>query len=85
VKSEVFQIVGTVRFVALEGGYYVIRLPDGTQYNPINLPDRFKAAGLQVQAEVRRRNDMMSTAMMGQLVEILRIRAASDESEDEGY
>jgi hypothetical protein len=85
VKSDIFQIVGTVRFVQLEGGHYVIRLPDGSQFNPINLPDRFKASGMKVQAEVRRRNDILSTAMLGPLVEILRIRSASDESEDEGY
>lgn len=71
------QISGTVRHLDLEGGVFVIRDAQGTQYNPMNLPKEFQVDGTPVEAEARRRDDMASIAMVGPLVEIVRIRRAT--------
>ena len=68
-------ITGTVRHLDLEGGLFVIRDVGGTQYNPVNLPEAFRVDGMAVEADARRRDDMMSIGMAGSLVELLRIRS----------
>jgi hypothetical protein len=77
VQSDIFPVRGTVRYAGLDRTYVIV-LDDGTQFNPINLPDRFKINGVQVEAQVRRRNDVFSTEMKGPMIEILRIREASE-------
>jgi heat shock protein HslJ len=71
--SQVLTFAGTVQFLDLEGGLYVIRDSLGTQYQPTNLPEAFRRDGLAVEAEARRR-DMASIGMAGILVELIRIR-----------
>lgn len=73
-SGQTLHITGTVRHLELEGGLFVIRDPQGTQYNPINLPDAFRHEGLAVEAEARRRDDMASIGMVGPIIELLRIR-----------
>jgi heat shock protein HslJ len=68
-------ITGTVHHLDLEGGVFVIRDADGTQYNPVNLPDAFRVDGMAVEVDARRRDDMASIGMVGPLVELLRIRS----------
>lgn len=72
--AESFRIVGTVQFVDVEGGVFIIRDAEGRNFNPINLPEAFKRDGLAVEADARQREDLTSTAMVAQMVEILRIR-----------
>lgn len=78
VTTPSFLFAGTVQYVDVEGGVFVIRGADGTQYNPINLPESFKVHDMNVEVEVRRRDDLVSIAMVGPLVEVLRIRARPD-------
>ena len=78
ISSPAFHLVGAVQFVHVEGGVFVIRDAEGTQYTPINLPDSFKVDKMAVEAEARRRDDLTSTTMVGSLVELLRIRARPD-------
>jgi heat shock protein HslJ len=66
---------GTVTHLEIEGGVWVIHSKD-TNYNPTNLPDRFREEGLAVEVEARRRDDMVSISMVGPMIELLRIRAA---------
>lgn len=73
-SSGVFRITGTVRYLDLEGGIFVIRTADGAQYKPISLPKPFQQDGLEVEVEARRRDDMVSFAMVGPLIEIVRIQ-----------
>lgn len=73
-SGPTFRIAGTVRHLNLEGGSFVIRDAEGTQWNPINLPQDFWVDGLAVEADARRRDDMASIGMVGPLVELLRIR-----------
>jgi len=72
--SQVMTIAGTVRHLELEGGLWVIRDPQGTQYQVTNLPEAFRRDGLAVEAVARRRDDMMSIGQVGTLVELIRIR-----------
>lgn len=52
------QIVGTVRYYNLEGGFSAILGGDAVIYDPTNLPDAFRKDGLQVEAVARRRDDL---------------------------
>jgi len=47
-------IVGTIRRVELEGGFFAIRGEDGVTYDPTNLPAQFQKDGLSIEADVRR-------------------------------
>ena len=67
-------LTGTVPHLDLEGGVYVIRTEDGAQYRPIELPEEFRVDGLPVEAEVKRRDDIMTIDMAGTAVELLDIR-----------
>jgi heat shock protein HslJ len=67
-------ITGTVRHLRIEGGLFVLDAEDGTRYNPLNLPDAFRADGKQIEAVGRRRDDAVSIGMVGPIVELSRIR-----------
>jgi hypothetical protein len=69
------RIVGTVRYSAIEGGFYAIRGDDSVTYDPRNLPAAFRKAGLRVEAVARRRDDMMGIHQVGPIVDLERIRA----------
>ena len=69
------KLTGVVRHVELEGGFYAIRGDDGVTYDPTNLPPEFQKDGLKVEAEARRRDDMMGIHQAGPIVQLVRIRA----------
>jgi len=71
--ASVERIQGTVRYLEVEGGVYVIRAGD-TDYDPTNLPEAYRVDGLPVAADVVRQEEMVSIRMVGPLVEIVRIR-----------
>lgn len=71
--EEVQRIGGTVRFLEVEGGVYVIRTDD-TDYDPTNLPESYRVDGLAVEADVLVRGDVASIRMVGPVVEVVRIR-----------
>lgn len=73
-SGDVMRITGTVHRLEVEGGVWVIRDAQGTQYNPTNLPDAFRKEGMAVEAEARRRDDMASIGMVGPIIELRRIR-----------
>lgn len=73
--AEITTLVGTVRYRDLEGGLYVIE-SGGTSYNPIDLPAEFQVDGLEVEAEVRLRDDVAGIGMVGETVEIVSIDRA---------
>ena len=72
--EAIIRLTGTVHHLDLEGGVYVIRTEDGAQYRPIELPEEFRVDGLPVEAEVKRRDDIMTIDMAGTAVELLDIR-----------
>ncbi len=67
-------IVGIVRRVPLEGGFFTIVGADGVTYDPTNLPAAFRKDGLAVEAVARPRPDRLGTHQVGQIVELERIR-----------
>jgi hypothetical protein len=69
------RITGVVKHLELEGGFYAIRGDDGVTYDPTNLPPAFQRDGLRVEAEARRRDDMMGVHQAGPIVQLVRIRA----------
>lgn len=79
-------LTGTIRYLDLEGGVYVIA-SDGTNYNPIDgLAQEFQVDGLEVEAEVRQRDDVAGVGMVGPMVEVLSIQrseGADGEEEDD--
>jgi hypothetical protein len=73
--SAAFQILGTVTFKDLEGGFYAIESFDGKKYDPINLPESFRKDGLKVRVTARPQRDVMSFRMYGEIIEVIRIEA----------
>jgi inhibitor of cysteine peptidase len=72
--EELYSSVGTVKYIGLEGGFWGIIGDDGKKYDPINLPDEFKAEDLKVYFEYKIAEDQISFHMWGQLIEITKIR-----------
>lgn len=79
---SIMQFTGTVTFLEIEGGVWVIRSTD-INYNPTNLPEQFRQNGLRVDVEARRQDDMASISMVGPMIELVRIRRAGVVSEQQ--
>lgn len=77
-SAETARISGSVAYMELEGGLYVLRTADGTNYNPNNLPESYRVDGAAVEADVVVRDDMASIGMVGPIVDIVRIRATGE-------
>lgn len=77
--GSVDRIIGTVHHLDVEGGLFVIRDAAGKQYHPTNLPEAFRHEGMAVEADARRRDDMMSIGMAGPTIELVRVRHRSSE------
>jgi hypothetical protein len=66
-------IVGTVRHVELEGGFFGIIDEQGNRFDPVNLPQRFEKDGLRVKFRMTKLPDRVSFHMWGTLVKITKI------------
>jgi hypothetical protein len=73
-QGATLKLAGTVHRLDIEGGVWVIRDAQGTNYQPTNLPDAFRTEGMSVEAEARRRDNLVSIGMTGTLVDVVRIR-----------
>lgn len=78
-EGEPRRIAATIDFLDLEGGVWVMAA-NGTNYNPRNLPEDLRRRGTAVEADVVILDDIASIAMVGPVVDIVRIR----ETEAEG-
>ncbi|WP_281492205.1 META domain-containing protein [Desulfosarcina cetonica] len=67
------ELLGTVVYMDLEGGFFAIKDDDGKTYEPVNLPETFKKNGLQVRVTARVRDDVGSIHMVGEIIEIVTI------------
>lgn len=63
-------VTGTVTFINLEGGAWVIRGDNGITYEPLNLPDAFLEEGLRIRARGTIRNDLASIVQVGPILDI---------------
>ena len=73
--ADSFEIVGTITYKNLEGGFYAIDGDNGRKYDPINLPESFRKDGLKVKVTARPRIDAMSLHMYGAIIEVVNISA----------
>ncbi len=73
-RTPDFTVTGTVIFQQLEGGFYGIKGDDGTNYEPINLPEAYWKDGLRVRVEAKRLQDFASIRMWGTIIEIVYIQ-----------
>lgn len=71
--ADTFTIIGTVVYLNLEGGVYVIRGDDGRTYNPSNLSEKYQEDGLSVTTVARIQTDAMGIHMVGPIIEIVDI------------
>jgi hypothetical protein len=68
-----FRVSGTVRFIGIEGGCWVIRVNESLQYQPVGLPDAFRVDGVDVRALLTLEDDMASICMTGRIAQVLEI------------
>ncbi len=71
------EIIGTVSYVPLEGGFYAIRGDDGMNYDPMNLPAAFRKDGLRVRVKGVVMRDAVSFHMYGTIIKIIEIEPVS--------
>jgi hypothetical protein len=69
-KEGKIETTGTVTWVSLEGGFYGIIADDGTQYDPVNLPDEYTYDGLRIGFTATEEPDVVSFHMWGTSVTI---------------
>lgn len=72
--TDTRMLTGTMQYVELEGGFWVIEGTTGSgpsaTYRPINLPASFQVDGQRVEARVVIRDDLGSIYMQGTAVEL---------------
>ena len=71
--ADTFEILGTVVYRSMEGGFYAIDGDNGRKYDPISLPDSFRKDGLKVKVTARPRTDARSIHMYGTIIEVVNI------------
>lgn len=72
---DAFELLGTVVYKDLEGGFFAIEGDDGRIYDPINLPEAYQKEGLKVKVNAILRKDVGSIHMIGDIIEIVNIAA----------
>ena len=73
-KREPVELSGTIHHLPVEGGVYVIRTADGTQYRPAELPEDYRVEGLAVYVKALKHDDVLTKDMAGQTVDLIEIR-----------
>jgi hypothetical protein len=69
-KSGLIQTTGTVVWVPLEGGFYGIIGDDGTQYDPLNLPEEYAEDGFRIGFTAIEEQNVASIHMWGTIITI---------------
>jgi len=73
ISDNALEFTGTVKWQALESGFYAIDADDGHKYEPISLPSEYQVNGLRVHVTATERDDMASINMYGTIIEITSI------------
>jgi hypothetical protein len=63
---------GTIRFIALEGGFYGILADDGNQFHPVNLDETYRVDGRRISFSAQL-SDTATVVMWGEPVRITAI------------
>lgn len=69
--AQPWTVTGTVRHIEIEGGFYGIVTDDGTNLDPVNLPEEFQKDGVRLEARVVPLRDRISIHMWGTPVRII--------------
>jgi hypothetical protein len=69
-KQATIETTGTVTWVPLEGGFYGIIADDGTQYDPLNLPEKYLQDGLRIRLSAVETPDVAGFHMWGTIITI---------------
>lgn len=73
------EILGTVRFVNVEGGCWKIQGDDGKSYEPLNLPKEYRSDGLRVMFTASPPEEPLgSLCMVGILVHLDQIELVAE-------
>lgn len=64
---------GTVYYIGLEGGFYGIIATDDRKFDPLNLPEEFRADSLKVSFLYKYADSQVSYHMWGSIIEIVEI------------
>lgn len=64
-------IIGTVRYQALEGGFWAIIGEDGQQWRPDALPEELQREGLRAEFTLKKKKATFSIFMWGTPVSVL--------------
>lgn len=74
-KSNIITVLGLIKYVELEGGFFGIVAEDGKKYFPDYLGQDFKVDGLSVRVQAQPQEQMLGIQMWGNPIKILRIEA----------
>ncbi|MBN1123986.1 MAG: PQQ-binding-like beta-propeller repeat protein [Sedimentisphaerales bacterium] len=72
-SERVYEVIGTVRYQQLEGGFFGIVTEDGRRFNPVNLPEQYRINGFKARFRLQDAKDQISIHMWGKLVEVLTV------------
>ena len=75
VEPETLTVLGFIKYVELEGGFFGIMTEDGTKYFPDYLEQDFKMDGLSVRVLANPQEQILGIQMWGTPIEILKIEA----------
>ncbi|QXD24307.1 hypothetical protein F7C95_20795 [Opitutia bacterium ISCC 51] len=74
-EPDTITILGFIKYVELEGGFFGIMTEDGTKYFPEYLEQGFKQDGLGVRVQAKPQEQILGIQMWGNPIEIIKIEA----------
>lgn len=74
-KPEALTILGFIKYVELEGGFFGIMTEDGAKYFPDYLGPEFKEDGLSVRVQALPQEQILGIQMWGSPIKILKIES----------
>ncbi len=74
-EPDTITILGFIKYVELEGGFFGIMTEDGTKYFPEYLEQDFKQDGLGVRVQAKPQEQILGIQMWGNPIEIIKIEA----------
>lgn len=77
--STGIRVSGTVRFMRVEGGCWQLQAQNGARYElrPTQAPSQVLVDGAQVVLVVRLRTDLVSTCMVGDIVDVEQVESVN--------
>lgn len=70
-SPDEFTLIGKVVYIPLEGGFYGIEeRATGNKYLPLNLPESFQQAGIEVKVQANKAKDIRGVHMWGEYIHI---------------